>query len=200
MSSMHLILHGLVIKKHATADQVATLLGVSASEAKNHLAQAEDEGRIVNIKNNYSLTPLGCIALDNDYSLHYADLRDDQAFSGAYEDFEKINIHIKTLITDWQTIEVGGSSVVNDHSDKDYDLKIIDRLGDLHEKAETILDRLSKSEARMEIYKDHLLTALEKAEDGQTAWVSDASIDSYHTVWFELHEDLLRLLGQERQE
>ena len=27
-----------------------------------------------------------------------------------------------------------------------------------------------------------------------------AKIDSYHTVWFELHEDLLRMLGREREE
>ena len=31
-------------------------------------------------------------------------------------------------------------------------------------------------------------------------WVCGARIDSYHTVWFELHEDLLRMLGREREE
>ena len=41
---------------------------------------------------------------------------------------------------------------------------------------------------------------LEKAEDGKVEWVSDARIESYHTVWFELHEDLLRLLGRQREE
>ena len=38
------------------------------------------------------------------------------------------------------------------------------------------------------------LNAGEKAEKGAVAWVSDAKIESYHTVWFELHEDLLRLM------
>jgi hypothetical protein len=42
--------------------------------------------------------------------------------------------------------------------------------------------------------------ALEKAEDGEIAWVSDAKIESYHTLWFELHEDLLRLMRRERAE
>ena len=45
-----------------------------------------------------------------------------------------------------------------------------------------------------------LLVALERAEDGAVEWVSDAKIASYHTVWFELHEDLLRMLGREREE
>jgi hypothetical protein len=30
--------------------------------------------------------------------------------------------------------------------------------------------------------------------------VSDARTPSYHTVWFELHEDLLRVLDRERDE
>ena len=35
---------------------------------------------------------------------------------------------------------------------------------------------------------------------GEIDWVSGVRIDSYHTVWFELHEDLLRMLGRTRQE
>ena len=43
----------------------------------------------------------------------------------------------------------------------------------------------------MQIYRDKLTKALEKAEDGAIDWVSDARIESYHTQWFELHEDLI---------
>ena len=42
--------------------------------------------------------------------------------------------------------------------------------------------------------------ALEQAEDGNVNAVSDARSESYHTVWFELHEDLLRLTGRQREE
>ncbi len=52
----------------------------------------------------------------------------------------------------------------------------------------------------MAIYREKLEAALEKAEKGAIAWVSDAKIESYHTVWFELHEDLLRLMRRERSE
>ncbi|MFP4406785.1 hypothetical protein, partial [Rhodosalinus sp.] len=72
--------------------------------------------------------------------------------------------------------------------------------GDLHEKAEPVLDRLIAHVPRLKVYKDMLLQALERAEDGAVEWVSDARIMSYHTVWFELHEDLLRILGRERVE
>ena len=77
---------------------------------------------------------------------------------------------------------------------------MIGRLGDLHERFEPILNKLCAGEPRLKAYSDKLGVALEKAEHGELAWVSDAKLDSYHTVWFELHEDLLRILGHVREE
>ena len=34
---------------------------------------------------------------------------------------------------------------------------------------------------------------------GEIDYVSGVKVGSYHTVWFELHEDLLRLLGRSRE-
>ncbi len=200
MNKSHQVLHGIAVKKHANAEEVAHLLGEEVSDIQSLLDTAEQEQRIVALNEKYMLSPLGRIILDSNYSLEYMALRENPDFYAAYEQFEKINITVKSLITDWQTLEVGGQRVANDHSNSDYDMSVIDRLGDLHEKADAILTRLETALPRIKIYRDHLLEALEKAEDGATEWVSDAKINSYHTVWFELHEDLLRVLGQERQE
>jgi hypothetical protein len=121
-------------------------------------------------------------------------------FAAGYVAFERLNGSLKQLITEWQTIDVRGQSVPNDHSNKDYDDKIIDRLGGLHESAEDALERLARALPRFSIYRVKLGAALEKAEDGAIEWVSDAKIESYHTLWFELHEDLLRLMRREREE
>jgi hypothetical protein len=53
---------------------------------------------------------------------------------------------------------------------------------------------------RLASYLPRLNHALERVELGEGAWVSDVKIDSYHTVWFELHEDLLLLVGRARIE
>ena len=90
--------------------------------------------------------------------------------------------------------------MLNDHASKDYDDRLIDRLGALHERAEAILRQLAAGLPRLAIYAEKLEVALEKAEDGAIEWISGARIESYHTVWFELHEDLLRILGRTRQE
>ena len=146
------------------------------------------------------LQPAAQIALKSAYSRDYADERADAAMQAAYDTFERVNEQLKSLITEWQTMTVGGKSMPNDHSDKAYDDKIIDRLGDLHERAEPVLDDLAAGLSRLAVWKDLLLAALEKAEDGAIEWVSDAKCMSYHTVWFEMHEDLIRVLGRERLE
>ena len=200
MSDLHLILHGLAIKKHSDADGVARLLGLDRDLVAQSLTAAVKEGSAVEIQGKYMLSPLARITVESDYSRRYGSLRKNAEFMAAYEAFERINLQLKSLITEWQTMEVGGQQVANDHSNKDHDLRLIDRLGNMHESADRILAELSTHLPRLETYRTHLLAALERAEDGAIEWVSDARIDSYHTLWFELHEDLLRIVGREREE
>lgn len=200
MQDMHLVLHGLAIKKHATPDDVARLVGLPLERVRHLLADAEARGKVSQAQGRYLLAPLARMTLDGEYSKFYGALRSNAEFVAAYEDFERVNVELKQLITDWQTLEIAGSRVPNDHSDASHDARVIDRLGELHERADKVFARLAAGLPRLQIYRDHLLAALEKAEDGDLQWVSDARIESYHTVWFELHEELLRLMGRVRVE
>jgi hypothetical protein len=200
MSDMHLALHGLAIKKHAMPKDIAEIVGMDAERVASLLKEAESRGRVARTGGKFMLTAPAQVALRSEYSRVYADQRSSAAMNAAYDDFEKVNVLLKQLITDWQTMDVGGEKLPNDHSNKDRDEKIIDRLGDLHERSEPILKRMAASLPRLGIYLQMLTAALERAEDGAIEWVSDARIASYHTVWFEMHEDLLRALGRERVE
>jgi hypothetical protein len=197
---MHLVMHGLAIKKHASAEDVAGVLGLDPDEVRETLAKLVAVKRAVEVKGRYLLSPAARMLLDADYSRYYEAERAHPAFQAGYAGFERLNTVLKQLITDWQTIPVRGERVPNDHDDKDYDAKIVDRLGDLHERVEPVINQLATALPRMKIYGEKLAAALEKAEKGEFAWVSDAKIESYHTVWFELHEDLLRLMRRERAE
>jgi hypothetical protein len=200
VNETHLIMHGLAIKKHATPEAVAGIIGLDVRDVHATLDRLVEAKRVVEAQGKYLLTPAARMALDSEYSRLYEDVRADPAFKAGYEDFERLNVALKQLITEWQTIDVRGQRVPNDHSNREYDEKLIDRLGELHERAETALDRLAVALPRFSIYRGKLRAALEKAEDGEIAWVSDAKIESYHTLWFELHEDLLRLMRRERDE
>jgi len=198
--SLHLVLHALAVKKLADAAVLAEFTGLSQADVSRLLGAAANSGRVVAAQGKYVLAPLARLALDGQYGREYARLRADPAFLQAYETFEQINIQLKALITDWQTIEVGGARVANDHSDAGYDIRIVDRLGSLHERADRILVQLAHGLPRLDYYRSNLTAALERAEDGHSEWVSDARLPSYHTLWFELHEDLLRILGRRRAE
>ncbi|MCB2061233.1 MAG: hypothetical protein R3E09_07355 [Novosphingobium sp.] len=200
MNQRDLVLHATAIKRHAPAEAIAHLAGLPVEMVQAELDAAVATGRALEAKQAYALTPLAGVALQARYSSIFAELRADEGFRAAYEGFERINRNLKQIITDWQTMDVGGQKVANDHSDKAHDEDVIDRLGGLHEQAEPILDGLAKKAPRLKYYADKLLAALEAAEDGDHEWVSDIRRDSYHTVWFELHEELLRTMGCEREE
>jgi hypothetical protein len=200
MDERDLVFHGVAIKRHAGPAAIAELIGLPEARVAMLLDTAIASGRAVHAKGAFILAPLTRVALEARYGLHFGHLRTDKAFDAAYQAFERINRTLKQVITDWQTISVGGNKVTNDHSDRAHDEAVIDRLGEVHEQVEPILAQLAKGLPRLSIYATKLLAALEAAEDGDHAWVSDIRRESYHTVWFELHEDLLRIMGQVREE
>lgn len=195
-----LVFHGVAIKRHAGPAAIAELVALPEPRVSALLADAVATGRVVDAGGAFILAPLTRVGLEARYAKHFAGLRGDKAFEQAYLAFEVVNKALKQVITDWQTISVGGNKVANDHSDKAHDQAVIDRLGDVHEQVEPLLAALSAKWPRMKVYAEKLLAALEAAEDGEIEWVSDIRRDSYHTVWFELHEDLLRIMGRVREE
>ncbi len=200
MTDRFLALHGLAIKKFGTPGAVASVLGMAEAEVAAALEAAVAAGEAMAARGAFMLTPKGQAALVAEYPTRFAAPRRDAAFVAAYERFEAVNNDLKQLMTDWQTVEVAGDTVPNDHADKDYDDRIIDRLGQLHDRAEPVLTAFAAALPRLRRYGERLEAALDKAEDGAIEYVSGAKIDSYHTVWFELHEDLLRILERVRHE
>jgi len=196
-----LALHGLAVKKAGTPAAVAAVIGAEEADVEAALEAAVAAGRAAGAKGTFMVAPAGREWLDAQYPEAFGGFRADPAATEAYERFEKINRELLALFTDWQMIPAaGGERVPNDHSDADYDTGVIDRLGAQHERAERVLDSFAALEPRLGLYKGRLDDAYDKALAGEVEWVSGARIDSYHTVWFELHEDLLRMLGREREE
>jgi hypothetical protein len=200
MSPRHLAFHGLAIKRLANAASVADLIDLPEPTVSAEFARAVATSRAFEAKGGFTLSPLARVALEASYGGLYGALREDEAFEAAYQRFEVINRSLKQVITDWQTMDVRGERVPNDHSDEAYDTKVIDRLAGVHEKVEPILRALAATLPRLGVYARKLTEALEQAEDGDIEWVSDIRRESYHTVWFELHEDLLRIMGTVRDE
>jgi len=68
----------------------------------------------------------------------------------------------------------------------------------IHDRVRPVTADLREVLERFGRYGERLRNALEKVVAGEREWFTKPVIDSYHTVWFELHEDLLATLGIER--
>jgi hypothetical protein len=69
----------------------------------------------------------------------------------------------------------------------------------VHESALPILASASVHLQRLDAYSAKLATALDKIHAGDTTWFTRPLVDSYHTVWFELHEELIDAAGLTRE-
>jgi hypothetical protein len=195
-----LALHGLAVKKAGPPTAVADILGEDPAQVAAALRSAVDAGRAVEARELFMVTPAGREWLLERYPETFAAFRADGTATNAYTRFERINRELLRLFTEWQMMPVGNETMPNDHSDPAYDDRIIDRLGALHERAEGPLKDFAALDPRFGEYIRRLDAAYDKVLAGEHDFVSGAKVDSYHTVWFELHEDLLRILGREREE
>ena len=113
----------------------------------------------------------------------------------SYQRFLGLNRELISACNDWQ-VHPGG--VTNDHADPTYDWAIIDRLVTIDERVGPILRTTAQRVARFNTYRPRLRHARERVNDGELEWFTSPRIDSYHTVWMQLHEDLLLALGRDR--
>lgn len=71
-------------------------------------------------------------------------------------------------------------------------------LSTLNGELRTICQELRQRLARFQGYDDRFSAALARVEQGELSWVARPKVDSCHTVWMELHEDLIATLGIRR--
>jgi DNA-binding MarR family transcriptional regulator len=121
---------------------------------------------------------------------------DTTALAAAYDEFRPVNADFKTLVTDWQLKD----GKPNTHDDAEYDAAVLARLDEVHARMAPIIDAAATLLPRLNAYPSKLLAALGKVKAGEMAWLTAPLIDSYHTVWFELHEELILATGLTREE
>jgi hypothetical protein len=171
----------------ATLDEQET----TVAEAVNELGEAGllTEGKLVR------LSPAG---LDRLTELLADERRgiDGEAFARAYDEFRSVNGEFKSLVSEWQLRD----GEPNDHGDAEYDAAILGRLDGVHSSVLPILAKAAKQLPRLTAYAAKLSAAQHQIEAGDTTWFTRPIVDSYHTVWFELHEELIGAAGLTRED
>jgi pyruvate,orthophosphate dikinase len=118
----------------------------------------------------------------------------------ALDDLLPFDHRMKEIMTGWQMREVDGEQTINDHSDEAHDAAVLADFQSLHEDSSAWLKTLAEALPRLGLYGDRLARAAELVAGGDTMYLASPRVDSFHSIWFELHEDLILLAGRTREE
>jgi hypothetical protein len=196
-----LVLHGLRLKGQAGAAGIAESAGLVTADVEACLERLAVEGMAVHRDGRlagWSLTPEGRAEHSRLVGREVDAAGARPAIEGAYERFRALNTGVLDACSRWQVRDIAGTAVVNDHRDPDYDAKVVADLAALHNRVEPLCDDLAGALERYRPYRPQLSRAVAKVEAGERDWFTKPLLPSYHTVWFELHEDLLTTLGLDR--
>jgi pyruvate,orthophosphate dikinase len=170
------------------------------------LAKAEDVQPILDalIADGLVAPSAGALRLTESGSTRAAELLAEEqaawsldAAAAALDAFIALDQRMKDIVTAWQMRDAE-TGVVNDHTDAHYDRAVLERLTALHQAAVAWLTPLETGCPRLGGYRIRLSRAAETAQAGDGRYLASPRVDSYHGIWFELHEDLIQLAGRTR--
>jgi sugar phosphate isomerase/epimerase len=114
--------------------------------------------------------------------------------------FRPLNMDFKKIATDWQMKQLpSGENVLNDHADAEYDTRVLGSLFELHKKVMGLSGELVPLHSEAKRYLKRLEEAIKKINGGDRRYVTGVTVDSYHTVWYGFHNDILKKLGREER-
>jgi hypothetical protein len=167
-----LVLHGLRLKGFAEPPAVAAAVGLDVATVERHLPGLADDQLAVHRTGSISGWTLTRTGRQVQQELAAKDLADAGATAAVRGHYERFLEHNGELLAVCTDWQVRGDAV----------------------------DDLAGTLARYAPFGPRLGGAIERVRAGDLDHVTKPVIDSYHTVWFELHEDLLTSLGIDRSQ
>ena len=189
----------LAIKGSASEDGLAAALLADPEGARAALDQLVAEGLVEPGADGFRLTRTGKAAAHSQLAADQSRWGSENAVA-ALDAFQPLDHRVKEAVTAWQLRDVGGVQVINDHTDASYDASVLTRLASAHADTAGWMSTLGDAPASLARYLARLELALTAANGGDHRFVASPRVDSYHGVWFELHEELILLAGRSRAE
>lgn len=192
-----LLLHALRCGGHATLARIATATGLDESDVESGLIDLGAAGLVTRSSGPFAGWGLTDRGKEVDAVRITAELDATGArpvVTAAFDRFLELNPELLDLCTAWQLRTVDGVARANDHRDRAYDARVLNRFTDLDGRLAVVCAGPSAALPRFGRYRERLSGALRRARGGALEYVADDTA-SYHAVWAELHEDLLATLG-----
>ena len=189
-------LRAIAIKGMTQVQGVADAVLATPATVTPILDQLVVDGLASMVAGAYRLTESGSKRADRLREAERVAWGADRA-TAALDAFLDLDQRVKDAVTAWQLRDAEGQ-VINDHTDDAYDRSVLDRLSAIHADTTAWLGPLEKGWPRVGDYGVRLGRAIEAAVAGDGRYVASPRVDSYHGIWFELHEDLIGLAGRTR--
>ena len=119
------------------------------------------------------------------------DAADQIKLNASYERFMALNHEFKRLVSEWQTTSAAGYSA--DEGDE-----LVRGVMAIDQLVQPLIGEAAGCVARVEGYGARFQQALTSMRDGEASMLASPLEDSYHTVWFEFHEELIGACGRNR--
>jgi hypothetical protein len=196
-----LVLHALRLKGVGDLTTIAAAADLPASTVSTQLDELAARGLAVErdgLLAGWTLTATGRAEHARALSAELDGAGARPTVEGGYQRFRRLNPGVLDACSRWQVRQVAGHPVRNDHADARHDGRVLDDLGTALGQMRPVGDRLGGQLVRFAPYGGRLAGALDRARGGDVDYVTKPLIPSFHTVWFELHEDLLLTLGLDR--
>lgn len=188
------VLRAVRLKGRPMSADVAAATGVTEQDAEEALRALTEAGTCKEVNGRFMLDGPGRERLEQLLEEERAGLDHDQLHR-LYEEFNELNTELKQIMHAWQLRD----DEPNDHNDPEYDRGVIDRLVSLHDRFAPLAQQIVSMIPRLGSYPDRFAGATEKIQGGDHSWIAKPIADSFHTVWFELHEELIAALGLTRE-
>lgn len=191
------VLHGLRCLGSAEDQRLARALGMHRGKVTEILTRLGSRGLVEHDPASFrgwNLTPRGR-AIEHELTtseVEESGVRD--RLYHCYRSFMRLNTALLDVGHDWETRPVGDTRMLNSHRDAKYDEEVLSRLVGIHMGTKWVYVELAGLLERFGVYEPRFSFALERALAGDTSYVT-SSVDSYQSVWLQLHEDLLATLG-----
>jgi len=194
MTERLILFQAVRLKGRAAPPDLAAASGIALDEVTALLDELLSAGHLELARERFKLTTAGRTVLDE---LLAAERRtiDRAALTERYHAFDEHNTALKQLMTRWQLKD---GSTPNDHTDAAYDAAVLADLKSVDTAFQPLLQTFVDIARRLGHYPPRFKRALDRIDAGDHSWFARPLADSYHTVWFELHEDLIGLAGLSR--
>jgi len=192
-----MVLRALLIKGFTTPDGLVPAFQTTEEEAAAVLGRLANDGLAQLAGGMYKLTGDGTTGARELIEADRAQWGAANA-EAALDAFLPLDHRMKAVVTGWQMREVNGRQAMNDHSDAAYDTSVLADLRALHADVATWLAPMEAGLPRLGEYGSRLERAAAFVRDGDHRYIASPRVDSYHSIWFEFHEDLILLAGRTR--